>query len=130
MVALVGDQSFLYDCNALLIPPTEMSINLVIVVIDNNGGGIFSTLEQGAPEYSKHFEQVFGVPLDVDPALVASSMKANAVTVTNEDDLAEALDQAINSGLHVITVTSVDRARESEILGHIAQAVREALSGS
>jgi hypothetical protein len=32
--------------------------------------------------------------------------------------------------LHVITVTSVDRARESEILGHIAQAVREALSGS
>jgi thiamine pyrophosphate-dependent acetolactate synthase large subunit-like protein len=57
-------------------------------------------------------------------------MKANAVTVTNEDDLAEALDQAINSGLHVITVTSVDRARESEILGHIAQAVREALSGS
>lgn len=130
VVALVGDQSFLYDSNALLIPPTEMSINLVIVVIDNNGGGIFSTLEQGAPEYSKHFEQVFGVPLDLDPTLVASSMKANAVTVTNEDDLAEALDQAINSGLHVITVTSVDRARESEILGHIAQAVREALSGT
>ena len=130
VVALVGDQSFLYDSNALLIPPTEMSINLVIVVIDNNGGGIFSTLEQGAPEYSKHFEQVFGVALDLDPTLVASSMKANAVTVTNEDDLAEALDQAINSGLHVITVTSVDRARESEILGHIAQAVREALSGT
>jgi 2-succinyl-5-enolpyruvyl-6-hydroxy-3-cyclohexene-1-carboxylate synthase len=130
VVALVGDQSFLYDSNALLIPPTETSINLVIVVIDNNGGGIFSTLEQGAPEYSKHFEQVFGVPLDVDPALVASSMKANAVTVTNEDDLAEVLDRAINGGLHVITATSVDRAREGEILGHIAQAVREALSGS
>ena len=130
VVALVGDQSFLYDSNALMIPPTEMSINLVIVVIDNNGGGIFSTLEQGAPEYSKHFEQVFGVPLDLDPTCVASSMKAHAVTVTNEDDLAEALDQAINNGLHVITVTSVDRARESEILGHIAQAVSEALSGS
>ena len=40
------------------------------------------------------------------------------------------LEHALKALPHVITVTSVDRARESEILGHIAQAVREALSGS
>jgi 2-succinyl-5-enolpyruvyl-6-hydroxy-3-cyclohexene-1-carboxylate synthase len=105
-------------------------MNLVVVVIDNNGGGIFSTLEQGAPQYAQYFDQVFGVPLDIDPTLVATSLRANAVTVTTEDELAEALDTAIDGGLHVITATSVDRVRESEILEDIAQAVHEALSGS
>jgi len=130
VVALVGDQTFLYDSNALLIPPTEPKMNLVVVVIDNNGGGIFSTLEQGAPQYAQHFDQVFGVPLDIDPTLVATSLRAKALTVTTEDELAEALDAAIDGGLHVITATSVDRLRESEILVDIAQAINEALSGN
>lgn len=129
VVALVGDQSFLYDSNALLIPPTEAKINLVVVVIDNNGGGIFSTLEQGAPQYAKHFDQVFGVPLDIDPAHVAKSLRAHSVTVTTEDELAVALDQAVEGGLTVITATTVDRHKESEIQTDIAQAVHEALSG-
>ena len=46
----MGDQTFLYDTNALLAPAEEERPDLVIVVADNDGGGIFSSLEQGAPE--------------------------------------------------------------------------------
>lgn len=132
VIALVGDHAFLYDSNALLIPPTEDSFNLVIVVIDNNGGGIFSTLEQGQPEYARHFDQVFGVPLDVDPAAIARSLnpRINSTTVTTEDELAQSLDQALQGGIHVITATSVDRSTEQRILAQITNAISEALSRS
>ncbi|MDQ5975398.1 MAG: 2-succinyl-5-enolpyruvyl-6-hydroxy-3-cyclohexene-carboxylate synthase, partial [Actinomycetota bacterium] len=46
-LALVGDHTFLYDSNALLAPADEERPDLVIVVSDNDGGGIFSSLEQG-----------------------------------------------------------------------------------
>ena len=65
-LALMGDQTFLYDSNGLMSPPEEERPDLVIVVSDNDGGGIFSSLEQGAPEHAQSFERVFGVPLGID----------------------------------------------------------------
>ncbi|MCF8531122.1 MAG: 2-succinyl-5-enolpyruvyl-6-hydroxy-3-cyclohexene-1-carboxylic-acid synthase [Candidatus Nanopelagicales bacterium] len=133
VIALLGDQAFLYDSNALLVPPTEGAVKLIAVVLDNNGGGIFSTLEQGKPEYSKHFEQVFAVPLDVDPQAVASAMNVSAVTVSTEDELAEAVDSALSStersGVHVIVATLCTRQREADILRTVGEAVHEAATG-
>jgi 2-succinyl-5-enolpyruvyl-6-hydroxy-3-cyclohexene-1-carboxylate synthase len=72
-IALVGDQAFWYDSNALAVPAGEGRPDLTIVVADNDGGGIFSTLEQGAKEYAPHFERVFGVPLGIDLDRLASA---------------------------------------------------------
>lgn len=133
VIALLGDQAFLYDSNALLVPPSEHSVNLVAVVLDNNGGGIFSTLEQGRPEYAKHFDQVFGVPLDVDPQAVSSAMRVSAVTVATEDELAEAMATALEKrdggGVRVIVARLCSRQREAEILRTIGEAVHEAAAG-
>lgn len=132
VIALVGDQAFLYDSNALLVPPSERTVNLVVVVLDNDGGGIFSTLEQGREPYSKHFEQVFGVPLNINPQEVSSALKVNAVTVSTEDALAEALDAALDenerNGVQVIVVDLVSRAREAEVLHSISEAIHEAVT--
>lgn len=61
-IALMGDLTFLHGANGLLMGPIEPRPNLSIVVLNDDGGGIFHTLEQGAPEYSGAFERVFGTP--------------------------------------------------------------------
>ncbi|WP_313406807.1 thiamine pyrophosphate-binding protein [Aeromicrobium sp.] len=61
-IALMGDLTFLHGANGLLIGPIEPRPDLSIVVLNDDGGGIFHTLEQGAPEYSNAFERVFGTP--------------------------------------------------------------------
>lgn len=67
-VALVGDLTFLHDTNALLIGPHEERPDLTIVVINDDGGGIFTLLEPGAPQRQPAFERVFGTPTGTDIA--------------------------------------------------------------
>lgn len=61
--ALCGDLTFLHDQSGLM-NPARRDVTLTYVVLNNNGGGIFSFLPQaGLP---KHFEEVFGTPQAVD----------------------------------------------------------------
>ncbi|MFP3340216.1 thiamine pyrophosphate-dependent enzyme, partial [Micrococcus sp. SIMBA_131] len=60
---VIGDLSFYHDMNGLLLAKLY-EINLTIVVVNNDGGGIFSFLPQRQEE--KHFEQLFGTPLGLD----------------------------------------------------------------
>lgn len=55
-VLLIGDVSFLYDINALQLK--ELSPNLKIMLINNQGGGIFNIIEgsKDAPQREKYFE--------------------------------------------------------------------------
>lgn len=60
--ALLGDLTLLHDVTGLLLGPAEPVPDLTIVVLNDAGGGIFSLLEQGAPEFAAGFERVFGTP--------------------------------------------------------------------
>ena len=55
-VLLIGDVSFLYDMNALQLK--ELSPNLKIILINNQGGGIFNIIEgsKDTPQREKYFE--------------------------------------------------------------------------
>lgn len=70
-VALLGDLTFLHDLTALIIGPGEpRPRDLVLVVADDDGGGIFTLLEQGQPRFADAFERVFATPHGTDlPAL-------------------------------------------------------------
>ena len=51
-ILYVGDVTFLHDATALALGPHELRPDLTIVVANDDGGSIFATLEQGAPEHA------------------------------------------------------------------------------
>lgn len=61
--AFVGDLTFLHGSNGLLIGEEEPRPHLTIVVLNDDGGSIFASLEQGAPEFAEHFERVYATPV-------------------------------------------------------------------
>jgi 2-succinyl-5-enolpyruvyl-6-hydroxy-3-cyclohexene-1-carboxylate synthase len=128
VIALMGDQTFLYDSNGLLAPPEEERPDLVIVVSDNDGGGIFSSLEQGGPEHTAVFERVFGVPLSVELLELCSSMGIESVVARTSDELTAAIIDAVGiGGVRVVIAKTVSREREAATLVNIQRAVGEAL---
>ncbi|WP_280380694.1 2-succinyl-5-enolpyruvyl-6-hydroxy-3-cyclohexene-1-carboxylic-acid synthase [Nocardia wallacei] len=75
-VALIGDLTFLHDASGLLLGPGEpRPADLTIVVANDDGGGIFETLEQGDPQYAGVFERVFGTPHGMDLAALCAAYR-------------------------------------------------------
>lgn len=125
--ALVGDLTALYDRNGLLAAPTEALPRLDYVVVDNDGGGIFSSLEQGAPEFAADFERVFGTPHGGDLTILLSGPRIAVLAVESPEELADALD-APTQGVRVIVARCAPRAVESALVESIEREVRQALS--
>ncbi len=64
----IGDMSFYHDMNGLLVARME-GIPLNVILLNNDGGGIFSFLSQAS--LPRHFERLFGTPHGLDFARVA-----------------------------------------------------------
>ena len=110
-VALVGDLTFLHDINGLLIGPDEPRPgNLTIVVANDNGGGIFHTLEAGAESVARDFERVFGTGHD---AGVEKLAEAYGAAYAHADTLPELLETLIEleAQPNPITIVEVDTTR-------------------
>ncbi|WP_196790629.1 2-succinyl-5-enolpyruvyl-6-hydroxy-3-cyclohexene-1-carboxylic-acid synthase [Motilibacter aurantiacus] len=104
--ALMGDLTFLHDATALVIGKGEPLPGLTIVVVNDDGGGIFGLLEQGAPELSVPFERVFGTPHGVDLRALCSATSTPYVRARSADELELALEPGL--GIRVVEVR-VDR---------------------
>ncbi len=121
---LIGDLAFLHDSNGLL-GAAARGIDLVIVVVDNDGGGIFSFLPQAASVDADRFEQLYGTPHGLDLAAVASAFGATACVVTDvEGAVVEAIDAG---GVHVLVVRT-DRAANVDVHRRLNEAVAKAVS--
>jgi len=111
--ALVGDLTSIYDRNGLLAAPTEELPRLTYVVIDNDGGGIFSMLEQGAPDFAREFERVFGTPHGGDLAALLAAPRISVESVDSVAGLRSALTTE-RQGVHVIVARCASRGREAD----------------
>ena len=130
-IALVGDLAFLYDSNGLIAMEPDPVPDLVIVVSDNNGGGIFSQLEQGAPQFEPVFERVFGTPHDVDIVGLAQSLGVPAQAVDSAEALRAAIEQGLDAGgVQVVVARTCARPLEAQALVDLQRAVGEALGSS
>jgi 2-succinyl-5-enolpyruvyl-6-hydroxy-3-cyclohexene-1-carboxylate synthase len=119
--ALLGDLTFLHDVNGLLVGPTEQRPDLTVVVVNDDGGGIFSLLEQGAPEYASSFERVFGTPHGADIAALCAGYRVPHVLASDADELVAALAPA--PGLRVVEVR-MERAGLRDWQAGLFEAVR------
>jgi 2-succinyl-5-enolpyruvyl-6-hydroxy-3-cyclohexene-1-carboxylate synthase len=125
--ALVGDLTAIYDRNGLLAPASEPRPRLDYVVIDNDGGGIFSSLEQGAPEFAADFERVFGTPHGADLSTLLAAPGVEVTTVDSAAGLRSALERPAE-GVRVIIARCAARADEADLIRSVQLAVDAALS--
>ncbi len=115
-IAILGDLSFLYDLTGLI---NKEDINCCIIVINNDGGGIFSTL----PQRGAHgFETVFGTPHGLKPAEIAKAMGVPAKEISSIKEL-EAEIKAPISGVSVVVCNVPNRESNADNLKTIYESL-------
>lgn len=117
VVALLGDVTFLHDATSLILPEDNpRPENLTIVVANDDGGGIFEVLEQGAEPFRASFEKAFGTPHGVGVAKLAEACGAD---YREAHTVQELLDTLAELKEHSTGITVVE--------AHTTRATRRAL---
>jgi 2-succinyl-5-enolpyruvyl-6-hydroxy-3-cyclohexene-1-carboxylate synthase len=113
LVLVIGDLSFYHDLNGLLAAKLHR-LNATIIVINNNGGGIFSFLPQSKQE--KHFETLFGTPTDLQFEHVVRMYDGHYEKADTWKKFRESVTNAIaTNGLHVIELCT---SRQENVMKH------------
>jgi 2-succinyl-5-enolpyruvyl-6-hydroxy-3-cyclohexene-1-carboxylate synthase len=115
-VALLGDLALLHDAPGLVLGPDEARPDLCLLVVNNDGGGIFSTLEQAA--LPGPFERVFGTPHGSDLEHLAGAFGLPYTRITTAAELPAVL---AGRGLRLAEVRT-DRAAGAALRAALGQA--------
>lgn len=124
-VLVIGDLSFFHDLNGLLAAHLHQ-LDMTIILINNDGGGIFSFLSQA--DYPEHFEQFFGTPTGLEFQPVVQMYGGTYYQVADWSAFRRTFQQSIQAGgLHVIELRT-ERASNVSMHRQLWQAVERALS--
>ncbi len=126
-VCLTGDLAFLYDAGSLL-GATSRPVSTTFVVVDNDGGGIFSFLPQATVIPAERFELLWSTPHGIDLAAVAGAYGVAAEHVGGVDGLGRLL-ATIPDGVRV-AVVHTERADNVAAHNRLNEAVAEAVTAS
>ena len=110
--AVIGDLTFLHDLTALIDPTKN---NCKIFVVDNNGGGIFSTLPQSGVQ---GFERIFGTPHGKEIEKIIEGFGVAVEVIKGESDLRRAITHK-NSELKIYIVKVPNREEMAKYLKDI-----------
>jgi 2-succinyl-5-enolpyruvyl-6-hydroxy-3-cyclohexene-1-carboxylate synthase len=123
-LAFVGDLAFLHDVSGLVNLP---DVPCTFVVVDNEGGGIFSFLPQAETLRPESFERLFATPPTSDLGAVARGFGLAVEEVTELSELEPALAAAPPAPA-LVRVRVPSRTENVAVHDAINQAVRRALS--
>lgn len=98
---LIGDLAFLHDSNAFLATRYQ-TCELTIIVMNNDGGGIFSYLPQATVEH--HYEDLFGTPTGLTFEHVAAMYDLHYTKVTEPHTFGEAIQAPNEKPVRLIEV--------------------------
>jgi len=119
--ALVGDLALLHDAPGLALGPGEPRPDLCLIVVNNDGGGIFSTLEQAA--FADSFERLFGTPHGAGLDHLAAAFGLSYQRLEQPEDLGKALPGA---GLRIVEAQT-DRAAGAALRGRLREVAAAAV---
>jgi len=113
--AILGDLAFLHDLTALV---NQEVIKLKLLVINNDGGGIFSTLPQAGVD---GFEKIFGTAHGHDLVAIARSFKVSVTEVSSLDGLKQFLTPPTKFEIAVLNMPN--RSENANLIRELAQRV-------
>ena len=119
--ALIGDLAFLHDAAGLALGPDEPRPDLCLVVVNNDGGGIFSALEQAA--FPGPFERLFGTPHGAGLHHLAAAFGLPYQRLEQPGDLTKALQ---GTGLRIVEAQT-SRAAGAELRARLRAAAAAAI---
>jgi 2-succinyl-5-enolpyruvyl-6-hydroxy-3-cyclohexene-1-carboxylate synthase len=121
---VTGDLSFLHDLGALQIAARHR-LNLLVVVVNNDGGGIFSFLPQA--ELGERFESLFATPHGLELTGAVTMCGGRHRVVRSSSELAASVgDWVRERGLHVVEVR-IDRTRARALHARVVDAALAAV---
>lgn len=124
-VVLTGDLSLLHDRNAFLLDPAR-ALDCTIVVLDNDGGGIFHHLPQAAEPAT--LDRLFATPHGLDLAALARMHGVPAVTAGTAGELAATVRSSLDGGGLRLILVRTDRRDGPVVRRRLAAAVADALA--
>ena len=132
-VGLLGDLAFLHDVNGLLAARgTGTGTDCTLVVVDNDGGGIFSFLPQRGEVGAARFERLFATPHGLNLRTVAAAYGVEALRVTAAAEVIPAVMRSLRDGgvrmVHVRTDRDANVAVHEELHAAAAAAVERTLA--
>ncbi|PHJ59968.1 2-succinyl-5-enolpyruvyl-6-hydroxy-3-cyclohexene-1-carboxylate synthase [Nostoc linckia z18] len=98
-VMLTGDLALLHDTNGFLIRNKFVG-HLTIVLINNNGGGIFEMLP--IAKFEPPFEEFFGTPQDIDFAQLCATYNVQHELINSWEQLQQKLNPLPTTGIRVL----------------------------
>jgi len=103
---VIGDLAFLHDLNALSMIK-DLSYPVILVVMNNRGGGIFSFLP--VAENNPHFEKFWGTPHDYNFSNAAAQFGLRYASAATTDEFTSAYCSAVQSGHSMVIEVQSDR---------------------
>lgn len=112
---LIGDLAFLYDLSFLR-EVERFSLPSLIVVNDNNGGGIFSFLSQRDQLGEVEFETLFGTPHNSDLGSLVKGFSIDVIVTKDVADLSKAISSVRSERRPLVVV--FESNRDENLLAH------------
>jgi 2-succinyl-5-enolpyruvyl-6-hydroxy-3-cyclohexene-1-carboxylate synthase len=127
---VLGDLTFFHDLNGL-IAAKLYNIDINIILVNNNGGGIFSFLPQS--EHPENFELLFGTPLNIEFEHAVNMFKGEFTKIKDWDHLgSEMMKTTSKTGLKVYelrTIRDINRDQHHEFWKFVSQEISNFVKG-
>jgi 2-succinyl-5-enolpyruvyl-6-hydroxy-3-cyclohexene-1-carboxylate synthase len=112
MVLICGDLAFYHDLNGLL-AAKKYNISLTVILLNNDGGGIFELLP--ISKFENTFEEFFGTAHGLDFAPIVQAYSCEHILIQDWQHLHESvLSSIMTNGTQVLEIRS-DRKRNKEL---------------
>ena len=126
MVLVTGDLALLHDTNGWLFSK-DSNISLIVIMIDNGGGGIFNQLNIDKTQKGD-FEEIFLMPQRVCPLTLAKAYGVESKQVACLDDLEQAIEWSFSLSTNVLIRVCTNSVEDHKLRESLRDDLKRALT--